>query len=54
MNELVLNNLKFGGDAGEYCIGIDDGKIKCISKNSLKGDEVINFSNGEFLLPGLI
>ena len=54
MYELVLNNLKLAGKTGEYCIGIDEGKIKCISKTSLKGDEIVNFSNGEFLLPGLI
>lgn len=54
MYELVLNNLKLAGKTREYCIGIDEGKIKCISKTSLKGDEIVNFSNGEFLLPGLI
>ena len=54
MFDLVLNNLKLVDKTGEYCIGIDDGKIKCISKTNLKGDEIVNFSNGEFLLPGLI
>ena len=54
MYELVLNNLKLVNKTGNYNIGINNGKIKCISKTSLKGDKTINFSDNEILLPGLI
>lgn len=54
MYDLVLNNLKLVDLDGNFNIGINNGKINCISKTSLKGDKVVEFNDGEFLLPGLI
>ena len=54
MYELVLNEIKIPKLKDKYNIGINNGKIKKITKIKLKGEKNIKFQKGEILLPGLI
>ena len=53
MYDLVLKNSKLINENNEVCIGVNDGEITKISKQSLNGEEEINL-NGQLVLPGLI
>ena len=51
--DLVIRNSKLTGRSGEYNIGIEDGKISQIKRESLKGDRVIDLKSN-YLMPGFI
>lgn len=50
---LVIKNCRFVDRKGEYNIKIEDGKITDISKNPLKGDEIIDIDHN-YIMPGFI
>ena len=51
--DIVIKNCKLIDKAGEYFIGIEDGKITDISKQPLKASEVIDIESN-YILPGFI
>jgi dihydroorotase len=51
--DLVLTNCKIVDEISEHYIGIENGKIKKISKIPIKGEKIIDI-NHNFLLPGFI
>ncbi|WP_409200518.1 dihydroorotase [Methanobrevibacter sp. DSM 116169] len=53
MNDLLLKNCKLVDKQGEYFIGIKNGKINSISKNSKESETEIDIK-GNIILPGLI
>ena len=53
MLDLVIKNSKLIGKNGEYNIGVDEGKIKEITKENLKADNVIDIKSN-YLLSGFI
>ncbi len=53
MLDLVIKNSKLIGKNGEYNIGVDEGKIKEITKENLKADKVIDIKSN-YLLSGFI
>lgn len=53
MLDLVIKNSRLIGKNGEYNIGMDDGKIKEITKSDLSGDKIIDIKSN-YLLPGFI
>lgn len=53
MLDLVIKNSKLIGKNGEYNIGVDDGKIKEITKENLKADNIIDIKSN-YLLSGFI
>ena len=53
MLDLVIKNSKLIGKNGEYNIGVDDGKIKEITKKNLKADNIIDIKSN-YLLSGFI
>ena len=50
---LVIKNCRFVDRNGEFNIKIEDGKITDISKNPLKGDEIIDIDHN-YIMPGFI
>lgn len=53
MLDLVIKNSRLIGKNGEYNIGVDEGKIKEITKENLKADNVIDIKSN-YLLSGFI
>ena len=53
MLDLVIKNSKLIGKNGEYNIGVDEGKIKEITKENLKADKIIDIKSN-YLLSGFI
>ena len=53
MLDLVIKNSKLIGKNSEYNIGVDEGKIKEITKENLKADKVIDIKSN-YLLSGFI
>ena len=53
MMDLVLKNCKLTDKTGEYFIGVEDGKITCISKTPINADKTIDIKNN-YVLPGFI
>ena len=53
MLDLVIKNSRLIGKNGEYNIGVDEGKIKEITKENLKADKVIDIKSN-YLLSGFI
>ena len=53
MLDLVIKNSRLIGKNGEYNIGVDEGKIKEITKENLKADNLIDIKSN-YLLSGFI
>ncbi len=53
MLDLCLSNCKIVPENIEYSIGINDGKIVSIKRNTIKAEKTIDI-NGKIVLPGLI
>ncbi|WP_407416078.1 dihydroorotase [Methanobrevibacter sp.] len=51
--DLVIKNCKLVDKDGQFHIKVEDGKITDISKNPLKGDEIIDIKEN-YILPGFI
>lgn len=51
--DLVIKNCKLIDEIGQYNIGVENGKIVEISKNPIKGDEIIDIKDN-YILPGFI
>ena len=49
MLDLVIKNSRLIGKNGEYNIGVDEGKIKEITKENLKADKVIDIKSNYLL-----
>ncbi len=53
MLDLVIKNSRLIGKNGEYNIGVEDSKIKEITKSNLTGDKIIDIKSN-YLFPGFI
>ena len=51
--DLVIKNCKLIDEIGQYDIKVENGKITEISKNPIKGDEIIDIKDN-YILPGFI
>ena len=51
--DLVIKNCKLTDKMGQYNIKVENGKITEISKNPIKGDEIIDIKDN-YILPGFI